>query len=99
MQEERPSSPRRCCASPSLKQPDSLPKYLTDEQVKKLRDEIERSVQTAPNASQRRQALLDRAAFYLLWQGGLRLSEAEELRLEDLDLGGGGSASARRARG
>ncbi len=32
-------------------------------------------------------ALLDRAAFYLLWQGGLRLAEVEELRLEDLNLG------------
>jgi len=29
---------------------------------------------------------LDRAAFYLLWHGGLRLGEVEELRLEDLDL-------------
>ena len=26
-----------------------------------------------------------RAAFYLLWQGGMRLGEVEELRLEDLD--------------
>ena len=88
LQEEGYPVPQALLRIPSLKQPDSLPKYLTDEQVKKLRDEIERSVQIAPNASQRRQALLDRAAFYLLWQGGLRLSEAEELRLEDLDLGG-----------
>ena len=34
----------------------------------------------------RRLALLVRAAFYLLWQGGMRLGEVEELRLEDLDL-------------
>jgi integrase len=34
----------------------------------------------------RRDALLDRAAFYLLWQSGLRKGEVEELRLEDLDL-------------
>jgi integrase len=33
-----------------------------------------------------RDALLDRAAFYLLWQGGMRLGKVEELRLEDLDL-------------
>ena len=33
-----------------------------------------------------RDALLDRAAFYLLWQGGLRLGEVEDLSLEDLDL-------------
>jgi site-specific recombinase XerD len=71
---------------PSLKQPDSLPKYLTDEQVKKLRDEVERGVHEAKLASHRRLALLVRSAFYLLWQGGLRLGEVEELRLEDLDL-------------
>jgi len=29
---------------------------------------------------------MERAAFYLLWRGGMRLSEIEELRLEDLDL-------------
>ena len=35
----------------------------------------------------RRDALLDRAMFYLLWQCGLRSGEVDELRLEDLDLG------------
>ena len=39
-----------------------------------------------PHAGRKLTALLDRAAFYLLWQGGLRLGEAEELCLEDLDL-------------
>jgi len=43
-------------------------------------------VTTATSPVQRRDALLDCAAFYLLWQSGLRLGEAEELRLEDLDL-------------
>lgn len=71
---------------PGLKQPDPLPKYLTDEQVKKLREEIERGVREANLSSHRRQALLVRSAFYLLWQGGMRLGEVEELRLEDLDL-------------
>jgi hypothetical protein len=42
-------------------------------------------VQEAQLGSRRRLALLIRAAFYLLWQGGLRLGEVEELRLEDLD--------------
>jgi site-specific recombinase XerD len=73
---------------PSLKQPDSLPKFLTDQQVRLLRDEIEARVAQADNPSQERDALLDRAAFYLLWMGGLRLGEVEELRLEDLDLAG-----------
>jgi integrase len=52
-----------------------------------LRAAIEQAGTDAQNAHQRRQALLDQATFYLLWQGGMRLSEVEELRLEDLDLG------------
>jgi integrase/recombinase XerD len=70
----------------SLKPPDSLPKFLTDEQVRLLRDEIEAGVTRAATPVQRRDALMERAAFYLLWQGGLRLGELEELKLEDLDL-------------
>jgi len=70
---------------PGLKPPDTLPKYLTDEQVKSLLNEIERSVRETTLPSRRRLALLERAAFYLLWQGGMRVSEVEELRLEDLD--------------
>jgi site-specific recombinase XerD len=88
LQEEGYSVPQSLLRIPSLKPPDSLPKYLTDEQVKKLRQEIERELQEAQSASQRRLALLDRAAFCLLWQGGLRLGEVEELRLEDLDFPG-----------
>lgn len=72
----------------SLKQPDSLPKFLTDDQVRLLRDEIERRVTTAKGYHQQRVALLARAAFYLLWQSGLRLGEVEELLQEDLDLSG-----------
>jgi site-specific recombinase XerD len=85
LQEEGYSVPNSLLRIPGLKQPDPLPRYLTDEQVRKLRDEIERSVQEAELPSHRRLALLVRAAFYLLWQGGLRLGEVEELRLEDLD--------------
>ena len=88
LQEEGYTVPQSILRIPSLKLPDSLPKYLTDEQVGKLREEIEGSVTNAENLHQRRQALLDRATFYLLWQGGMRLSEAEDLRLEDLDLSG-----------
>jgi integrase len=78
--------PQSLLRIPTLKQPDPLPKYLTDEQVRKLRDEIERGVQDAALPSHRRLALLGRATFYLLWQCGMRLGEVEELRLEDLDL-------------
>ena len=87
LQEEGYTVPNSLLRIPGLKIPEPLPKYLTDEQVKKLRDEFERVVREAVLASHRRIALLDRAAFYLLWQGGLRLGELEELRLEDLDLG------------
>jgi len=69
-----------------LREPDRLPRFLTDEQVGALRDDLERRVAQARTPVQRRNALLDRAAFYVLWQGGLRLGEVEELRLEDLDI-------------
>ncbi|MEW5829693.1 MAG: tyrosine-type recombinase/integrase [Chloroflexota bacterium] len=86
LQEEGYSVPQSLLRIPNLKPPEPLPKYLTDEQVKKLRDEIERGVREAKLSSHRRLALLARAAFYLLWQGGMRRGEVEELRLEDLDL-------------
>ena len=50
---------------PSLKPPDSLPKFLTDEQVRSLRDEIEAGVIRAGTPVQQRDALMERAAFYL----------------------------------
>lgn len=71
---------------PSLQMPDPLPRYLTDEQMRKLREEVEQAVSEAKLASHRRLALLVRAVFYLLWQGGMRASEVEEVRLEDLDI-------------
>jgi len=45
-------------------------------------------VTVADNAAHLRNALLDRACFYLLWQSGLRCGEVEDLCLEDLDLEG-----------
>jgi site-specific recombinase XerD len=87
LQEEGYSVPHSLLKIPSMKQPDPLPRYLTDEQVKKLREELENNVQEAALDSHRRLAVLVRAAFYLLWQAGLRCGEVEELRLEDLDLG------------
>jgi site-specific recombinase XerD len=78
--------PQALLRIPGLKEPDRLPRFLTDEQVAKVRDEFEQCVAQARTPVEHRNALLDRAAFYLLWQGGLRLSEAEELCLEDLDL-------------
>jgi site-specific recombinase XerD len=71
---------------PTLKEPDSLPRFLTDAQVALLRQDFEERVKTAEGAHRLRDALLDRAAFYLLWQGGMRLGEVEELLLDDLAL-------------
>lgn len=68
-----------------LKEPDSLPRFLTDEQVGLVRADLEGRVETARTQAQQRDALLDRAAFYLLWQAGLRVGELEELRLDDLN--------------
>lgn len=88
LQEQDYRVPLALLRLPTLKQPDRLPHFLTDEQVRCLRDDFERRVSQARFSAQRRDALLDRAAFYLMWQGGLRLGEVEELRLEDLDLAG-----------
>jgi site-specific recombinase XerD len=73
---------------PSLKEPAALPRFLTDEQVRSMRVDLEERVAQAQSSAHLRDARLDRAAFYLLWQGGLRLGEVEELRMEELDLTG-----------
>jgi site-specific recombinase XerD len=88
LQEQDYRVPQALLRLPTLKQPDRLPRFLTDDQVRRLRDEFEQRVAQAQSPVQRRVALLDRAAFYLMWQGGLRLGEVEELRLENLDLSG-----------
>ena len=88
LQDQDYQVPQALLRIPGLKEPDRLPRFLTDEQVRCLRDEVERRLAQARSPARRRDALLDRAAFYLLWQGGLRLGEVEELRLEDLDLAG-----------
>jgi integrase/recombinase XerC len=88
LQDQEIPVPQALLRVPSLKPLDSLPKFLTDEQVRTLRDEIEAGLARAGTPVQQRDALLVRAAFYLLWQGGLRLGELEELKLEDLDLPG-----------
>lgn len=88
LHEEGYSVPQVLLRIRGFKQPDPLPKFLTDEQVRLLRDDFEGRVVQAQDFRWRREALLDRAAFYLLWQSGLRIGEVEELSLEDLDLAG-----------
>jgi site-specific recombinase XerD len=88
LQEQGYAVPQALLRMRGLRQPDRLPKFLTDEQVRLLRDDLEKRAAEDGGFRQRRDALLDRAAFYLLWQSAMRLSEVEELRLEDLDLPG-----------
>jgi len=65
---------------------DDLPRFLTDAQIAKIRDDLAGRAVAPPLRVRPRDTRLDLAAFYLLWQGGLRLGELEELRLPDLDL-------------
>lgn len=88
LQEEEFIVPQALLRIRGLKQPDRLPRALTDEQVKLLRNDFEARVSQAHYPYQKRDALLDLAIFYLFWQCGLRKGEVEELRLEDLDLAG-----------
>ncbi|MFQ5471081.1 MAG: tyrosine-type recombinase/integrase [Gammaproteobacteria bacterium] len=86
LQERDFQVPQALLRIPGLKEPDGLPRFLTDEQVSKVQAVLEQQVQQARNPVQQRNALLDRAAFYLLWQSGLRLAEVEELSVADLNL-------------
>lgn len=86
LQEREMAIPRALLTLPGLKEPDTLPRFLPDEQVNQLRADLEQRVNQASIPTQRRNALLDRAAFYLMWQGGLRVGEVEELCLSDLNL-------------
>ncbi|HEY3473097.1 MAG TPA: site-specific integrase, partial [Anaerolineales bacterium] len=66
-----------------LKEAERLPRYMTSEQLSRLRDEIEANIVVARNHAERYDALLLGAVFYLLWQGGLRIGEVEGLRFTD----------------
>ena len=86
LQERGWSVPQALLNVSGLKTPDSLPRFLTDEQVIRLQVDLEERVEQAHTQAQQRDALLDRAAFYLLWQAGLRVGELEALTLSDLNL-------------
>lgn len=62
-----------------LKEAEKLPRYMSSEQVQRLQSEIEEKVMMDGDHD----ALLMRAVFYLLWQGGLRSGEVELLRFSD----------------
>ncbi len=72
-----------------LDTPRRLPRPFSDEQMRRLEACIRKAVSEARTAHQRELTLRDQACFYLLWHCGLRISEASELLVSDLDLGGG----------
>lgn len=86
LQEREFPVPLTLLRPPLLKEPDALPRFLTDEEVGRLQTDLEGRVTGAQKPAQLRDAMLDRAAFYLLWHGGLRLGEVEDLCLSDLNL-------------
>jgi len=86
LQEQDYVVPQALLRLPGLKMPERLPRFLTDNQIIRLRNEMERQVKDAQKQPAKRDALWERAVFYLLWQGGLRLGEVEDLLLDELDL-------------
>jgi site-specific recombinase XerD len=66
-----------------LKQPERLPRYIPSEHVLRLKNEVDANILKANERRRHYDALLIRAVFYLLWQGGLRSGEVEMLRFSD----------------
>jgi len=83
-QERGYAVPAALLTLPGLKQGDSLPRFLTDEQVCRVQKDLVARTETAQTPTAMRDSRLDLAVFYLLWQGGLRVCEVEDLTLDDL---------------
>jgi site-specific recombinase XerD len=66
-----------------LKETALLPRYMAAAQVLCLKDEIEARILKAKDHIKKYDALLLRAAFFLFWQGGLRVGEVDELKFSD----------------
>ena len=89
LQQQGMAVPHALLTLSGLKKPHGLPRFLTDTQVTALRDDLRQRVAQAQTAAAKRNARLDLAAFYLLWQSGIRVSELEDLCLSDIDLAAG----------
>lgn len=89
LQQQGITVPHQLLTLPGLKKPQTLPRFLSNAQVIALRDDLMRQVEQAQTSSAQRNSRLDLAAFYLLWQSGIRVSELEDLRLSDVDLATG----------
>lgn len=72
-----------------LKQAERLPRHMSKDQVLRLGSEIVASIERARQKDKRRDAILMRAIFYLLWQGGMRVGEVEWLKFNDVFLSAG----------
>jgi integrase len=68
----------------ALPRPDSLPRYLPDDQWQRLEAFVQ-----AQRADPRPTGRLEQACFWLLAHTGLRASECVDLQVGDLDLSGG----------
>lgn len=86
LQEREYEVPQALLRQAGLREPADLPRFLTDEQVARLQVDIEQKLTAANTPARQRNALLDRAMFYLLWQAGLRGAELMDLELKDLSL-------------
>ena len=71
-----------------LKRSQPLPRFLTNKQIKALTEELVERREEAKTTVQERNSRLDYACTMLLLRTGMRLSELEDLQLEDLDLEG-----------
>ncbi len=89
LQQQGIAVPHQLLTLPGLKKPQMLPRFLTDAQVIALRNDLMRQVEQAQTSSAQRNSHLDLAAFCLLWQSGIRVSELEDVRLSDVDLAAG----------
>ncbi len=89
LQQQGIAVPHALLTLSGLKQPHPLPRFLTDTQVTALRADLTQRAKQAETTAAKRDTRLDLATFYLLWQSGMRVSELEDLCLEDVDLAAG----------
>ncbi|MEZ4589988.1 MAG: tyrosine-type recombinase/integrase [Chloroflexota bacterium] len=89
LQEQGMAVPNAALTLPGLKKPHALPRFLTEAQVVALKTDLDQRVTRARTVAATRNARLDRAMFYLLWQSGMRVSELEDLQQADVDLEAG----------
>ena len=89
LQQQRIAVPHQLLTLSGLKKSQSLPRFLTDTQVVALRDDLTQRVEQAKTSVAQRNSRLDLAAFYLLWQCGIRVSELEDLQLSHVDFAAG----------